>query len=157
MCPVRKIVSWVVNSIAGLEFYFIFIYNILFLFTFIFSFLRSGVEKNAALSFATQYAMPAELGGKWGTECLNNRFPLPILLCAGYSMKLIIYFIVTVVEHHLPANTMVVGSIITRQNGLFYFFCLVKSKGGVKLRHLHAMSRIRAINEEWDVTVFTFL
>ena len=24
----------------------------------------------------------------WETECLNARFPLPTLLCAGYSVKL---------------------------------------------------------------------
>ena len=24
-----------------------------------------------------------------GTECLNTRFPVPTLLCAGYSVKLI--------------------------------------------------------------------
>ena len=30
--------------------------------------------------------------GKWGTECLKTRFPLPTLQCAGYSVKLI-YFI----------------------------------------------------------------
>ena len=40
-----------------------------------------------ALSSATQHAMPPELGGKWGTEYLNTRFPLPTLLCAGYSVK----------------------------------------------------------------------
>ena len=35
--------------------------------------------------------MPPELGGKWETECLDihNRIPLPTLLCAGYSVKLI--------------------------------------------------------------------
>ena len=33
-----------------------------------------------ALSSATQHAMPPELDGKWGTECLNTRFPLPTLL-----------------------------------------------------------------------------
>ena len=43
----------------------------------------------AALSSATQHAMPPESGRKWGTECSNNRFPLPTLLCAGYSMRLI--------------------------------------------------------------------
>ena len=43
---------------------------------------------NAALSFATQYAMPPEFDRKWGTECLNTRFPLPTRLCA-YSVKLI--------------------------------------------------------------------
>ena len=37
---------------------------------------------------ANQNAMPPEIGGKWGTECLNTRFPLPTLLCAGYSVKL---------------------------------------------------------------------
>ena len=36
-----------------------------------------------ALSSATQHAMPPEFGRKWGTECLNTRFPLPTLLCAG--------------------------------------------------------------------------
>ena len=40
--------------------------EIKYLFTFIFSF----------------------LGEKWGTECLNTKFPLPTVLCAGYSVKL---------------------------------------------------------------------
>ena len=31
---------------------------------------------------STQHAV-SEIGGKWGTECLNTRFPLPTLLCAG--------------------------------------------------------------------------
>ena len=30
----------------------------------------------AALSSATQHTTPPELGGKWGMECLNTRFPL---------------------------------------------------------------------------------
>ena len=34
----------------------------------------------AALSSATQHAMPPELGGKWGAECLNTRFPLSVKL-----------------------------------------------------------------------------
>ena len=33
--------------------------------------------------------------GKWGTECLNTRFPLLTLL-AGYSVKLIWYYIVLI-------------------------------------------------------------
>ena len=45
-------------------------------------------RQSAALSSTTQYAMPPEIGGKWGTECPNTRFPLPTLLCAGYSVKL---------------------------------------------------------------------
>ena len=45
--------------------------------------------QSAALSSATLHAMFPEIGGKWGTECLNTRFLLPTLLCAGYSVKLI--------------------------------------------------------------------
>ena len=41
---------------------------------------------SAALSSATQHPMPPEFGRKWGTECVNTRFPLPTLLCAGYSV-----------------------------------------------------------------------
>ena len=48
-------------------------------------------RQSAALSSVTQHAMPPELGGKWGTECLNTRFPLLTLLCAGYSVKLIFF------------------------------------------------------------------
>ena len=29
------------------------------------------------------------IGGKWGTECLNTRFTLPTLRCAGYIVKLL--------------------------------------------------------------------
>ena len=46
-------------------------------------------RQSAALSSATQHAMPPEFGRKWVTECLNTRLPLPILLCAEYSVKLI--------------------------------------------------------------------
>ena len=42
-----------------------------------FPFLRFGVEASAALSSATQLAMLPEFGRKWGTECLNIRFPMP--------------------------------------------------------------------------------
>ena len=44
------------------------------------------LRQSAAGSSVTLNAMPP--GGKWGTECLNTRFPLPTLLCAGYSVKL---------------------------------------------------------------------
>ena len=46
-------------------------------------------RQSAALSSATQRAMPPELDGNWGTECLNTRFPLPTLVSAGYSVKVI--------------------------------------------------------------------
>ena len=45
-------------------------------------------RQSSVLSSATQHAMPPELGGMWGTVCLNIRFPLPTLLCAGYRVKL---------------------------------------------------------------------
>ena len=48
----------------------------------------------AALSSATQYAMPFEFGRKWRTECFNARFLLPTLLCAGYTVKLIYFHLV---------------------------------------------------------------
>ena len=48
----------------------------------------------AALSSATEHAMPQEFGGEWGMECLNTKFPLPTLLCAGYSMKLIYFYLI---------------------------------------------------------------
>ena len=41
------------------------------------------LRQSAALSSATQHAMPPEFGGKWGTQGLNTRFTLPTLLCAG--------------------------------------------------------------------------
>ena len=44
---------------------------------------RAKKRLSAALSSATQHAMPPEFGRKWGTECLSTRFSLPILLCSG--------------------------------------------------------------------------
>ena len=49
---------------------------------------------SAALNSATQHAMPPEFCRKWGTECLNTRLPLPTLLSAGYSVKLIFWFLI---------------------------------------------------------------
>ena len=63
-----------------------------YLLKFIFLFFALVSRQSAALSSATQYAMPPESSRKWGTECLNTRFPLPTLLCAGYNVKLIFYF-----------------------------------------------------------------
>ena len=51
----------------------------------IFPFLRSGVKARDG-----EFVSP-ELDGKWGTECLNIKFPLPTLLCAGCSVKLIFF------------------------------------------------------------------
>ena len=43
--------------------------------------------QSAALSSATRHPMPQEFGG---TECFSTRFPP--LLCAGYSVKLILTY-----------------------------------------------------------------
>ena len=45
-------------------------------------------KHNAALSSATQYAMPPELSGIWGAEYLNTKLPLSTLLREGYSVKM---------------------------------------------------------------------
>ena len=45
------------------------------------------------LSSATQHTMPPEFSRKWGAECPSIRSPLPILLYAGYSVKLKILLI----------------------------------------------------------------
>ena len=63
-----------------------------YLLKFIFKFLRSGVEVKRGVEFCHLTRTP-EFGRKWGTECLNTRFPLPTLLCAGHSVKLIYLFI----------------------------------------------------------------
>ena len=47
-----------------------------------------GPGQSAALSPAAQHAMSREFDGKGETECLNTRFTLPIMMCAGYSVKL---------------------------------------------------------------------
>ena len=60
-----------------------------YIFTFLFSFFALVPRQSTALSSAAQHAMPPELGGEWGMECFNMRFPLPTLLCAGHSVKLI--------------------------------------------------------------------
>ena len=55
---------------------------------FFFIFFALVLSQSAALSSATQHATPPELGGNWETEWLI-RFPLPTLLRAEYSVKLI--------------------------------------------------------------------
>ena len=43
---------------------------------------KATQKQSAALSSATQHAMPPEFGGKRGTECLNARFPQKIQIKA---------------------------------------------------------------------------
>ena len=66
--------------------YFFYIYLNLY-----FHFFALVSRLSAVLSSATQHSMPPEFGRKWGTACLTTRFPLLIRLCAGYSVKLVIF------------------------------------------------------------------
>ena len=50
-------------------------YNLL-----IFTFLHYGNSKSTALSSASQQEIPRKFSEKWGTKCLNIRFPLLLLL-----------------------------------------------------------------------------
>ena len=62
---------------------------------------------SAALCSATQHAMPPELGGKWGTECHNTRFPLPTLLCAEYNVKLVFFYIDQIKEYFVKFSFII--------------------------------------------------
>ena len=48
--------------------------------------------------------MLPEFGRKWGTDCLNTRFPLPTLQCAGYSVKLIYLYIYLLLRFGVEAK-----------------------------------------------------
>ena len=97
---------------------------------------------SAALSSATQHAMPPEFGRNWGTECLNTRFPLLTLLCAGCSVKPILktkntvckmlsgYFIGSIIHsinslHELFLNNVVDGSTSETKYLLQMFFIVI--------------------------------
>ena len=57
---------WVRSPLVGVNYYLL-----------MFLFLRSGIKgKSAVLSSATQHVMSRKFDVKWGTECLNTRFPL---------------------------------------------------------------------------------
>ena len=56
--------------------------------TFMLSFLRYGVKDKRGVEFCHSTRNASRIRQKWGTECLNTRFPLPTLQCAGYSVKL---------------------------------------------------------------------
>ena len=63
-----------------------------YLLKFIFSFLRSSVEVKRGVEFRHSTRNASTKLAESGGECLNTRFPLPTMLCAGYSVQLI-YFI----------------------------------------------------------------
>ena len=62
-----------------------------YLLKFIFPFPRSGLEAKRGVEFCHSTRKASRNQQKVGMECLNTRFPLPTLLCAGYSVKLILY------------------------------------------------------------------
>ena len=67
---------------------------LLFHYNLYFHFFALGSKQSGALSSAIQHAIPPEFDRKWGTESLNTNFPLPIMLCAGYSVKLIFIYVI---------------------------------------------------------------
>ena len=50
---------------------------------------------------------------KWGTECLNTGFPLPTMLCARYSVKLI-YFIC--LDKFFESNIVLIKNVLGLQS-----------------------------------------
>ena len=74
------------------------------------------VEQSVELSSTTQHAMPPEFGGEQGfevsqfwTECLKNRFPLPILENVNYwylTITLLLIFSWVLIELTAIASTV---------------------------------------------------
>ena len=60
-----------------------------YLLKFIFPFLRSGVEAKRGVEFCHLTCNASRIRQKVGNGVSYTWFPLPILLCAGYSVKLI--------------------------------------------------------------------
>ena len=60
-----------------------------YLLEFIFPFLRSGVEAKRGVDFCHLTRNASRIRQKMGNRKSYTRFPLPTLLCAGYSVKLI--------------------------------------------------------------------
>ena len=54
---------------------------------------------------------PLDSCGKCETECLNTRFSLPILLRAGYSMKLIWFLRLSITDHLWKKEKRILPSI----------------------------------------------
>ena len=73
----------------------------------IFPFLRSGVEARCRVELFHSTRKPPEFGKKWRTECPNTRLPLPTLLCAEHSVKLIFNYIYIIVHLSLFKNPLV--------------------------------------------------
>ena len=67
--------------------------------------------------------MSPEFGRKWGTECPHTRFPLPTLLCAGYSVKLI--YLIFYLQNNITFYLAVRG--IQRESKKKYNVCNIET------------------------------
>ena len=79
-------------------------------------------RQSAALCSATQHAMLPESGRKWGTECLNTRFPLPIYLLFHFNNKVVIVRCLHVryKRKYMPNSIYVFLGIRTPKKGQYY-------------------------------------
>ena len=61
--------------------------------------------------------MPPEFGRKWGTECLNTSFPLPILQCVA---DLFIFFVSSFFNLIVDLNSRLIDELIMRFSLFMY-------------------------------------
>ena len=93
---------WVRSPLEGMNCYF-----------WIFSLLRSGTKAKARRWIPPLNAQCLE---KFGSACLNTRFPLPTQLCAEYSVKLIFFIYVsfpTFRRHLIRINLLINSCFLT--------------------------------------------
>ena len=64
--------------------------------------------------------MLPEIGGKWGTECLDTMFPLPTLLCAGFIYICIGNTNMYVRNLMLKTETLAIGTINVNASEITY-------------------------------------
>ena len=74
-------------------------------------------------------------GGKWGTECLNTRLPLPTVLYMGYSVKLCSFYLTYYCElwhcdniNKMRVNPMyllICSVVITLYSGYYFTYLSV--------------------------------
>ena len=126
-----------------------------YLFKLLFHFFALVSRQKATLNSTTrntQQAIHPEFSGKWETECLDTRFLLSILPCAGYSVKLIVTYVllccrtyITIKSHPNPFSSFTVKveqrsirtnfhTYNTNNIRLFLFPCSGEIKRGVEFR-----------------------
>ena len=80
--------------------------EIKYLLKFIFPFLRSGVEAKRGVEFCHLTRNASRIRQKVGNVLFYTRFPLPTLLCAGYSVKL--FLILYLIEDNLNCSRTII-------------------------------------------------